>query len=216
MKSNYSAAIFDMDGVIIDNMKYHELAFYEFGKRNGVEITPEFFYANITGSTNEKIMPKIFGNSISDSEIARMAIEKESIYRELYLPNMKAADGLLDFLAYLHSKNVGMAIASNAPKENIFFIIEALKLQKYFKYYLNGTDVEHPKPAPDMFLKSAKLLGADAVNSVVFEDAPGGIRAAKSANMLAVALLTSHQREELINADLYVDNFLSKEIYSLF
>lgn len=207
------AAIFDMDGVLVVNMKFHEEAFYEFGRRRGVEITPEFFNKNITGSTNEQIMPRIFGSHISTAEIKDMGDQKEQIYRELYLPHLQATPGLFDYLDYLQAEGIGMAIASNAPMENIRFVADALGLDRYFKHMLNATHVAQPKPAPDMFLKCAELLGAKPEHSAVFEDAPGGIRGTHAAGMRAVALLTSHSRAELIDAHLYINDFKDKALY---
>jgi beta-phosphoglucomutase len=212
-QSKKKAAIFDMDGVLVVNMKYHEEAFYEFGRRHGIEITPEFFHKNITGSTNELIMPRIFGDHISPLEIKRMADEKETIYRDLYLPDLKATEGLMDYLEFLKTNHIGMAVASNAPMQNIRFIADALSLDPYFSHFLNGESVVNPKPAPDMFLKCAQLLGASPEDSVVFEDAPGGIRGTHAAGMRAVALLTSHDKSELIDAHLYVTDFTDEKLY---
>ena len=106
-----------------------------------------------------------------------------------------------------------MAVASNAPMENIRFIADALNLDTYFSHMLNGESVVNPKPAPDMFLKCAQLLGASPIDSVVFEDAPGGIRGTHAAGMRAVALLTSHDKSELIDAHLYVNDFTDKRLY---
>lgn len=213
MKNNDQiAAIFDMDGVLVTNMHFHELAFYEFGKRHNREITREFFLEHITGSTNERIMPKIFG-TISDADVRLFSEEKEAIYREMYTPELKATEGLFTFLEFLAAKGVKMAVASNAPMDNIVFVAEALGLDKYITVTLNGTMVANPKPAPDMFLKAAELLGAPPSRSVVFEDAPGGIRAANAANMKAIGLLTSHTQEELGKTDLVTSDFLSPALY---
>lgn len=211
----HKAAIFDMDGVIIVNMHVHEEAFYEFGKRYGKNLDHEFFVTQITGSTNEKIMPKIFG-PISDAEIRAYSFEKETLFREIYKSQMKLTDGLAEFLEYLHELDIKMAIASNAPKKNIDFIVEGLKLEKYFPVCLNGNSVANPKPAPDMFLKAAELLGHRPENAVVFEDAPGGIRAASEANMKSVGVLTSHTTEELALANWYIENFRNPVLKSIF
>lgn len=206
------AAIFDMDGVLVTNMHIHEQAFYDFGKRYNIHITKEFFLQHITGSTNELIMPKIFG-SISEEAIQHYSAEKEAMYRELYAPEMQPTAGLMEFLEYLKGHNIPMAIASNAPMENIHFVVEALGLDKYFTVMLNGTMVPNPKPAPDMFLKAAELLGADPGNSAVFEDAPGGIRAANEARMKAIGLLTTHTPEELGTTDIQIYDFTSHVLY---
>jgi len=212
---NPKAAIFDMDGVIVVNMHIHEQAFFEFGKRYGKNVDHEFFVTQITGSTNEKIMPKIFG-PISDEEIKAYSLEKEALFREIYKPQLKLTEGLAEFLDYLYAKNIKMAIASNAPKENIDFIVEGLKLEKYFPVCLNGNSVANPKPAPDMFLKAAELLGETPANSIVFEDAPGGIRAAHEAGMRSVGVLTSHTKEELSYASWFIEDFTNPVLKNIF
>lgn len=211
-KERKKAAIFDMDGVLVVNMHIHEEAFYQFGRNHGIDITKEFFLTHITGSTNEQIMPKIFGK-LTDEQIGTYATEKEELYRAMYAPQLKATDGLISFLDFLKAENVPMAIASNAPIENIRFVADALGFDEYIHVMLNGTMVAQPKPAPDMFLKAALLLGVEPSNCVVFEDAPGGIRAANAAGMRSVALLTSHTVEELPNADLYVSDFNTTALY---
>ena len=203
---NNPAAIFDMDGVLVVNMNFHEQAFYEFGKRYGKDINRDFFLNHISGSTNDAIMPKIFG-SISTQDIQNFSSEKEVIYRELYEPHIKLAKGLEPFLDLLKGLHIPMAIASNAPPENILFILDMLGLEKYFTTTLNAYSVKNPKPAPDMFLKAAELLGAAPEKCIVFEDAPGGIRAAYKAGMKAVCILTSHSKEEFEKADLFVNDF---------
>jgi beta-phosphoglucomutase len=204
--NNKRAAIFDMDGVLIVNMHVHELAFYEFGKRHGIEITHDFFYNKICGNTNQRIMPMIFGE-ISEEETERLSSEKEAIYRELYTPQLQLAKGLASFLDKLAAQQIPMAIASNAPVQNVEFVVNALGLQKYFQVQLHVTSVARPKPAPDMFLKAAELMGIKPANCVVFEDAPSGIRAAKEAGMKAVALLTTHTKDEFANVDRFIDHF---------
>ncbi len=204
--NNKRAAIFDMDGVLVVNMHVHELAFYEFGKRHGVEITREFFYEKICGNTNQRIMPMIFG-AISEEEIERLSSEKETIYRELYTPQLELAKGLQFFLDKLYAQQIPMAIASNAPVENVEFVVNALGLEKYFQIILHVASVAKPKPAPDMFLKAAELMGTKPANCVVFEDAPSGIRSAKEAGMKTVALLTTHTKEEFASVDRFIDHF---------
>ncbi|OFZ46632.1 MAG: hypothetical protein A3D92_07975 [Bacteroidetes bacterium RIFCSPHIGHO2_02_FULL_44_7] len=199
-------AIFDMDGVIVVNMHFHEQAFDELARRRGKEITREFFFEHICGSTNPKIMPKIFGE-LSPEEVETLSIEKEALYRELFLPHMKPTPGLIDYLENLKSKGIPMSIASNAPKENVDFVVEKLGLDRYFSHVLHVSSVSNPKPAPDMFLKCAELMGVDPHHTVVFEDAPSGIRAAKQAGMLPVALLTTHEQHEFPEPHIFITDF---------
>lgn len=212
--SKNKAAIFDMDGVLVVNMHFHELAFYEFGKRHGIEITRDFFIERICGNTNQRIMTLLF-DELSESDIIRFSDEKEAIYRELYRPHLQAANGLFSFLDQLKEANVPMAIASNAPMENVDFLAKELALDNYFKTILHVNSVPNPKPAPDMFLKAAELMKVNPANCVVFEDAPGGIRAAHLAGMKSVALLTTHTKEEFETPNLFVEDFMGLQFETI-
>ena len=200
------AAIFDMDGVIVVNMQYHEEAFYELGKRRGKEVTRDFFFEHICGNTNARIMPKIFGD-ISPEEVEALSVEKEQLYRELFLPHMKPTEGLIEFLEHLKARGIPMSIASNAPKENVDFIFNHLGLDRYFSHVLHVHSVPNPKPAPDMFLKCAELMGVEPRHAAVFEDAPGGIGAAIAAGMTPIALLTTHEQHEFPDPHLFIQDF---------
>ena len=205
--SKNKAAIFDMDGVLVVNMHFHELAFYEFGRRHGIEITRNFFIERICGNTNQRIMTLLF-EGLSKVDIISFSDEKETIYRELYRPHLQATKGLFLFLDQLKELNIPMAIASNAPLENIDFLSKELSLGDYFKTILHVNSVLNPKPAPDMFLKAAELMKANPTHCVVFEDAPGGIRAAHLAGMKTVALLTTHTKEEFETPTLFAEDFM--------
>ena len=85
--------------------------------------------------------------------------------------------------------------------------MEVLGAQDLFQAVVSGDDVTHGKPAPDIFLKAAEQLGTKPEHSVVFEDATAGVKAARNAGMRVVAVLTTHAREALPDADLYIKDF---------
>jgi beta-phosphoglucomutase-like phosphatase (HAD superfamily) len=84
-----------------------------------------------------------------------------------------------------------MAVASASPPENVSFILDELNLQSYFKAVLTGQDVQHGKPDPEIFLKSARELEVAPSECLVFEDGLHGIEAARGANMDAVLITTT-------------------------
>jgi beta-phosphoglucomutase-like phosphatase (HAD superfamily) len=75
-------------------------------------------------------------------------------------------------------------------------VLDNLNIRHYFKTIVSADDVTISKPHPETFLKAAKLLGVDAANCLVFEDAPKGVEAAQNAGMSSVVLTTMHEKEE--------------------
>lgn len=100
-----------------------------------------------------------------------------------------------------------MALATSAPPKNVALVFKKTKLKKYFKFVIDATGVKHGKPAPDIFLKAAKKLGAKPQNCVVFEDALNGVTAARRAKMKLVAVTTTYTKNQLAPANWFIKDF---------
>jgi HAD superfamily hydrolase (TIGR01549 family) len=196
--------IFDMDGVIVDNHKYHFDAWLEFGKKHGINITREEFGKHF-GSTNQMIMTSLFGADISDSRILELAREKEAIYREMYSPFIKPVSGLPEFLKFASGQNIPVALATSAPSENVKFTLEATGLETYFNLITDSSMIGRGKPDPEVYLITAGKLGVKPSECIVFEDAVPGIISAKSAGMRVIGVATTHKSEELL---MYVNEII--------
>ena len=82
-----------------------------------------------------------------------------------------------------------MAVASSSPYENIVKTTKELGIHEYFDQLVSGESVEHPKPAPDVFLKAAKALGTAPEECLVVEDSCHGVHAAKNAGMPSIGFI---------------------------
>lgn len=207
--SESAAFVFDLDGTIVDNCRYHVLAWQMFSGRIGRPLTEEQILGWM-GATNRTYLERILGRPVTDEEARRFEDEKESLYRERYAPHMKLAPGLRDLLDYAGKKGVPCAVASGAPRQNIDFILDGLSIRGDFACAVDASMYTRGKPAPDCFLTAARMLGADPAGCLVFEDAVGGVRAAREAGMRSVALAgTTASREDLVaaGADLVIGSF---------
>ncbi len=200
-------AIFDMDGVVVDNHKYHFKAWMAFSKKYNFELNEKIYREQYNGKTNADLFHMIFGN-ISQEEMKRYADEKEGMYKELYAPDMKAHKGLIEFLEFLQKKRIKIALGTSAPTENVDFVLDSLKLRKYFEVIVDGPQVERGKPDPQVYLLCALKLGLDPKECVVFEDALLGLEAGERAGCKIVAVATSHEAYELKGkTDLIIHDF---------
>jgi beta-phosphoglucomutase family hydrolase len=203
---NYGV-IFDMDGTLVDNMKYHMKAYHVFFQKYGIDMTDEEFLSKSNGKTNNDIMRWLFGADISQDRVNELSNEKEALYRDLYAPHMILAPGLKPIMEQLHAEGVPMAVGSSAINENINFVLDGLEIRKYFKAIVDSSQVAKGKPDPEVFLKCAKGIGIEPQNCVVFEDAWIGIDAAHSAGMKVITITTVLTREQLKKGDVIVDSF---------
>lgn len=205
------AALFDMDGVIVDNRDAHLRAFVEFAKRHGIPDLDAETLLPWFGSTNAVIMGHLFGrDDIPAEEVDRLSREKEEIYREFYDPVMEPAPGLVELLKALRKAGIRIAVGSSAPKVNVDFVLDRCHIAQYFDAAASGSEITRSKPDPEVYLLAAKKLGVQPGNCVVFEDAFVGMEAARAAGAKVVAIASTFPRvmiEQNGDYDLLVDSF---------
>lgn len=180
------AIIFDMDGVLIDSNPIHAAVWIEYLTRQGLPC--EGIDTWMAGKRNDQIMRILLGDSAAEREVFAHGAAKEALYRSAMLPQLEARlmPGIRAFLDRLGSVPVGLG--SNAEPANVDFLLDAAELRSRFRAVVDGHQVEHPKPAPDIYLKVAGLLEVDPAECVIFEDSPSGIRAARAAGARVVGV----------------------------
>jgi beta-phosphoglucomutase family hydrolase len=193
----YSALIFDMDGTLVHNMPIHNQAWHDTLAEAGVQIDMDEFNRATTGKKTPEILRMMLGPQLTDSEMAYWGERKEALYRERFACCREPLPGLLHLLEQAHALGIPMAVASAAPPDNIPFILDELDLRRHFQAVVGGEDVQNGKPHPEIFLKSARMLGVEPANCLVFEDALAGIEAASRAGMDAVMICTTIDAQEV-------------------
>ena len=205
MKVN--AAIFDLDGTLIDNNSYHLQSWLQYLKDMNREMSEEEYKARVNGRTNKDVIEYIYQRQMDDEEAMKYAQEKEAIYRKLYAPHIKPVEGLLELLEKLRSLSIPMAIATSGIQVNIDFLFEHIPIRSYFDVIVNSAHITKGKPDPEIYIKTAELLKVSKADCLVFEDAVVGINSAKAAGMKVVGVLTTHTAAELSGADVLIKDF---------
>lgn len=214
---NSIGLLFDMDGVIVDNHKFHLKSWLTFFEKYGVTMTEEEYKANVNGRTMSAILPDILNRDMSDEEIQELGEEKEQVYREMFRPHIKPTSGLVTFLGEISRKQIPRTVSTSAPPENVDFTLKYTGLPSFFPTIIDATMVTQGKPNPEVYLKSAEALGLKPEQCVVFEDAILGIKAGKNAGMKVVGVATTHTKEELEseNTDMIIDDFCELNLSAL-
>ena len=211
------AALFDMDGTLVDNSPVHVRAFELFCARYGVTDWKAKL-ADSFGMGNDDIMRAVMPEEIiREKGIAALADEKEAIYREIYAPDIHPVEGLVELLERLRAAGVRCAVGTSGPKANMDFVLEKCAIGPYFDAKVSGDMVTRCKPDPEIYLKAAEALRLRPEECVVFEDARAGIEAGDRAGMKVVALATTLSREELERtaATLVIDDFTQMSVERL-
>lgn len=201
------AVLFDMDGVLVDNLSFHVDAWRAFCERHGFPFSRADFNQNLNGRNAHDSLTYLMGRAPSAEEVRMLTAEKEAIYREQYAPYLQPVPGLLSFLQQLRHAGVKRAVATSAPVENVSFTLDGTGLRPYFDAVIDASFVKNGKPAPDIYLAAAKALEVPPSRCVVVEDALLGIEAGRAAGMKVIGMATSHDADELQHTDHVIRDF---------
>jgi beta-phosphoglucomutase len=204
------AAIWDVDGTLVDTAELHFAAWKQLAEEIGRPFTRDDFAATF-GMRNPEIIRQLFDPSADDSTVSRIGDRKEVIYRGAAAKSgITLLPGARSLLAGLHHRGWSQAIASSAPRANLELILELTGIRRFFQAIVAMEDTTRGKPDPEVFLLAAERLEVPPARCLVFEDAVAGVQAAKAARMkcVAVRFVGHHSAEKLTaaNADLIVDS----------
>ena len=202
MEKNISGLIFDLDGVLVFTDKYHYLAWKQIADEMGIPFD-ETINDKLRGVSRmqslEIILENYSGEPLTDEQKIDIAERKNAIYRS-YLQTMTPDDVSEDVrntLEMLREKGYKLAVGSSS--KNAGFILEQVALRDAFDAVSDGNMITRSKPDPEVFIKAAQLIGCDAEQSAVVEDAEAGIDAARDGGMMAVAIgnATAYDRSDI-------------------
>lgn len=183
------AVLFDMDGVLVNTEPVHFRMWKETFHNRGLDVSYDV-YKGCIGTTDDYLMDLIwehYGRDFrGDKKFLeeRMAIEGRMSKEESF-PEMP---GVREMLHRLHEAGFLLAIASSSPVSRIETMVDYIGIRQYFSLLNSGENVARSKPAPDIYLDTAKKLGVEPAECVVLEDSGNGSIAAVSAGMACVGL----------------------------
>jgi HAD superfamily hydrolase (TIGR01509 family) len=143
---------------------------------------------------------------MSQDEITEIIQEKDEIFRQLLLQEIKLFPGVFKLITSLKERDVRVAIASSTPTENILLITRSLQLTNLFDVIVSGWEVTNSEPHSQIFLLAVEKLGVALTASIVIEDTVSGVSASIRAGIRCIAVTNTTSREELREADLIIDS----------
>lgn len=202
MNLHIKAALFDLDGVILDTESQYSTFWGGIGRRYRSSV-PDFGNL-IKGQTLTQIYDAWFsGETALQSEITAQlnAFEEQMVF-----PYISGAEA---FIRLLHSKQVPMVIVTSSNQPKMRNALRAHpELPELFSRILTSEDFTASKPAPDCYELAARVVGVPAHECVVFEDSINGLRAARDAGAFVVGLATTNPPATIAPlADLIINDF---------
>jgi beta-phosphoglucomutase family hydrolase len=183
------AVIFDLDGTLIDSEPNYYLADKELLARHGVAFSESDNqrYIGLGSMAMMRDLVRRHGLAVTPEALAE---EKNEIYLGIAEHTTQVFPGMLAFLDRLVGKGLPVAVASGSAPEVIRRLLAAVGLGSTFAQVVSAEQVPHGKPAPDVFLETARRLGVAPLDCVVVEDSWPGVEAAHRAFMRCIAVPT--------------------------
>jgi len=193
--------IFDMDGVLCDSEPFICKAARQMFRERHLLTVQAADFAPFVGTGEDRFLggpAEKYGCRIN------LPADKDrtyAIYLEIIKGQLKPLAGAKDFIAKCRAKKIKLAVATSADKIKMNGnLLEIGIPPESFDALVCGNEAVHKKPNPEIFLLAAGKLRLPAENCLVIEDAPNGLKAAKSAGMRALGLTTSFKEDVLKSA----------------
>ena len=210
-KGNWlDALIFDFDGVLLDSEPIHLMGFQRVLREVGIELAPEAYYRKYLGYSDRDCFAVVAtdrGRRFSDSQIAEMAAAKTQIMQQAFRESSVAMPGAVRLVEETGEAQVPLGICSGSLRAEIELPLGAIGLRRHFEVIVADDDVQRGKPDPEGYRLTIQRLGeaagreVAAGQSLVIEDSPTGIEAARAAGTKVLAITSSYQGGELTAAD---------------
>jgi HAD superfamily hydrolase (TIGR01509 family) len=200
--------IFDMDGVLVDSEKHWSISEAEF-LATRIAAPHNEYHKDIVGMSISEIYDHLssrYGIHMQKEEFLK---SYDEMAVDIYKKSSNVMPGLMDFLILLRNNGYTMALASSSPRLWVSMTIERYELESFFKVTVSASEIAcKSKPAPDIYLYTAKQLGKKPEVCLTIEDSRNGILSAKRAGMRCVGFRNGfNEEQDLSKADLVISNF---------
>jgi len=202
---NIKGIIFDFDGVIVDSEPFWEKADSRLVEAGGKKLIPEVKKSvmGMKQSDSIKVIMKMHGLSGDPEELMK---KRELMMEEYYSNEIPLTHGAFESIKSLGRAGIKMIIASSTPAYLVESCLRRFRLDEFFMGVVSGNDVEHGKPAPDIFLKALSLLALPKSEVVVIEDSLPGLKGARAAGITPVWFRNDHHPDAGIHADMEIES----------
>ena len=199
--------IFDLDGVIADSEPLHQESFRLLLGELGIDESAMGDWDRFVGTADRPVLLELIEGRSVDRSPEDLLERKGALFLDLLKvrePVFPEIPSLVEDLAARYA----MAVASGSLRTAIAGVLALKGLRKSFRHAVSVQDVARGKPAPDLFLRAAELLGMTPAECVVIEDSVPGVAAARAAGMRVIAITTTTQADRLRDADAVVGRFV--------
>ena len=197
--------LFDLDGVIVDTLHYHYLAWKHMFEKLGGAVSEHTVLLH-EGRNSREILPilmKEAGVTIPEDKQGEFIEKKRAYYRSI--ARIVQYPGAFRVIDELRGRGYKTALVTACALKNMHHSLDEER-QGHFDFIITGDEMPRAKPFPDPYLVAARHLRLEPQQCAVVENAPLGIEAARKAGMYCIAVETTLGKEYLTSADCIIQN----------
>ena len=180
------AALFDIDGTLIDSNEAHAQAWTEALRDHGLAVSETRVRALI-GKGADKLLPEVAGIEADSTRGREIATRKGALFAAL-LPDLTPTPGARELLEYLKARDLTLGVATSAGDDEVSALLKQAGVDDLFQARASKDDAEASKPDPDIVQASLEKVGAPPSSAVLIGDTPYDIQSAGAAGVASVAL----------------------------
>ena len=180
--------LFDMDGLVLDTEKLYTCFWIEAAQELGYPMSWQqaLGMRSLNRVWGQQYLEKLFGPEVSYLAMREVRIRRMDAWIAAH--GVEAKPGVRQLLDYLKARHIPCAITTSSPAQRVKDHLSPLGLYDFFDKICSGYEVEHGKPAPDIYLYGAASLGLAPGSCLALEDSPTGIESAFRAGCLPVVV----------------------------
>ncbi|KAF1716942.1 hydrolase [Pseudoxanthomonas yeongjuensis] len=178
------AVIFDMDGLLIDSERVILDCWRSVAAEHALPLDDGLWLSMV--GMHDAACTELLVRLLGSGKAERLSVDCKDRYDLLVEQGLPLKDGAIELLRDLSARGVPLAVATSTRRERALVKLARSGIDHYFSALATSSDVEHPKPAADIYLLAAKRLGVPPENCVALEDSEMGVRAASAAGMAVI------------------------------
>jgi HAD superfamily hydrolase (TIGR01509 family) len=179
--SRFSAVIFDMDGLVLDTERTYFIAWQHAAKAMGYHLSDEFCQS-VSGLGGTDVKEKLLLECGADFDLQGFKQQADVAWHQhVHQHGIEIKTGFVELLAFIHQHQLPYCLATNSRRTNAVECLALAGLSTVFSTIISRDEVQHSKPAPDIFLAAAHTLQVPIQHCLVLEDSHTGVVAASKA-----------------------------------
>jgi len=189
--------IFDLDGTLVESNDAHAHAWVQAMEEQGYNVSFETVRPLI-GMGGDKVLPQTLGIAKDTEEGKRISQRRKEIFRQRYVPHLRAFPGARELLERMHEQALKLLIATSAEPDEVQALLRVIgpHVDRWFSDIISAQEASHSKPDPDVISVAVERSGSSPQELVMIGDTPYDIEAAAKVNIKTIAFRCGGFRDE--------------------